>query len=374
MCKIFPMILLSIDDMAPVSEHETTVGASQQTPLQISISTCSCVPATPRDAFRFFYGLEGYMQNAVVAVRDMLTQSGVLPEEFGVSLHPTLTMRVPLMAALLQQEGVNITSVDTPDVKPFRHTLKDIGKALLSGNLPLVRDHVGWALLCIRDENARIASVKESLDAIKDKEKVIRTSSAYFNEENLRTTGSKLIEKAEKTNSIIAIEIDPSAHSVDAYFNLIRSLRKEHGDIIKISFDAANVERRLVFERSSGISSRFQSAEQIFRALLGDLEKSGISDLGGAVASVELNQLDNDIETKCESGKIPQGHGGPLRGLIDYEAIVRIYGRAIRDGKGDGARVILEFHPAHMQIVLRDGPNYFSALLRAFRGEVAVEG
>lgn len=277
--------------------------------------------------------------------------------DLSFSLHLGDLTDVPMAAEFLAKEGINITSLDRPDVYANPAFLKDILFGLKEMRLRDSLVTIGRRFHNVSTEKGANSKIQQGIEAIRaqqsfkpDHPLILRTHAGLW-VENDGATGDRLRESLKGTGVVIAVEIFARLQTQSEYRELIEKLARDNLNNTPVYYDldVGHIEesRFKHLERSEG-----KKAEAFCEEVL--------ADQGSLVALTSLNQYqEGDSVT----------HRNFLNGgNVNYGEVARIFGQAVRSGRlSPKVLVVIESNPFEFQQWFSDrGTNVIANFQREF--------
>lgn len=265
----------------------------------------------------------------------------------GVSLHPARVVDVPLIGKLFQEQQIQISSVDIPDVVTFRNEVKNMMHDIFRAD-GMFFNRVGWMLQNVASYNALEQKLLQALSLLENSESalVLRGNAKYWHD---RTKIVLATLRRQYPNVSVAIEIDPPSQTPNEYITFLHMLRKTdlyiYADVDMGHLAESNYIHRDRIENSSLTS--------ILATLFSQTKEENV------VGVVTLNQYVNGNE---------ETHTNLLTGPVNLFTAMKFLGEAVRKKTLHfPPTIIVESNPRDYQTILGEkGLDFFQKIKQSF--------
>jgi len=256
----------------------------------------------------------------------------------------------------VEQSGLNITSIDTPDIgypKEFLEKLKQRPDQAIA--------HIAWRLnsiLGLTEEHAKKRRL-EQLKGMTDLEPFFSNPFVRVSAERDPKTGkpdTSLIQDILRTYpaGCIAVEYNAENLTIDEYITFIKQLRTTHSNI-GFSMDLAHIFEYFKITEGRESESAKEATLNVWKDILKERSNS--------VFSVDINNVDPNVK------KYGDTHSNVLTpgGVIPTQDIISEYRKYLNQSSYLQGRLAIESFPQQSKMLIdREGSAYLLSQIKPF--------
>lgn len=318
--------------------------------LQFAVSSISCSEYNPSRIHQVAVP-KFATERTVKRMTGLRNELGDIFPNISISVHPGFLLDVDRAARLLKENGIEISSIDTPDIYQNKKFLGDAFKNLIKLDIKEALLNVGWRLHNVGSKEEQHRKIDQSLITMEyhPTPKIVRTHAGAFLES---TEGEELRKKLTGNSGVIlAVEIQAGKQTPAEYLEFLQRLGSTNNRETPVyaDIDIGHLGESKYLHPESEIPHPLE----VFENILSDKSTSGL------VAVTSLNQYSaGDLHT----------HTNLMRGPIDLVDVARKLGRASKDGMLPFAPMTLaEFYPfEYEQLISEEGKAFWKRLKGAY--------
>lgn len=287
----------------------------------VAVSSLSGSPADARKPWQVRFASHETANNLTELVQTL--QTSFEGSDISVSLLPGRNINSKRTVKYLTAKEIRVSSIDVPDVVPFRQLVGSVSKSLREKDGRLA-NHLGWYISNTGSELQQRRKVKKALKATGAE--TVKTSAGLWRDgnqhqgEKLEALLEKYTKKSGKDSLSLVIEIDTGNQSPAEYLAFIKAKRQE------------------LIDRNSKLSV-------VMDVDLGHIAQWGIDSVAfleeamadpDAIAMVSFNQ---HIKGEAEA------HAKLTEGVVNFEQAAHVMGRSAKED----AVVVFEPNPTQRE-------------------------
>lgn len=322
--------------------------------LQFAVSSISCSEYKPSRVHQATIP-KFATERMVERMARLRNELGNIFPNISISAHPGFLLKVDRIAAKLLKKGIEVSSIDTPDIDTNLRALGEVLNSLFIKRSPKeTMLNVGWRLHNVGSKKEQERKIDQGLKAIEGHPypKIVRTHAGAFLES---TEGEELRKKlAANTGVILAVEIEAGKQTPAEYLEFLQRLASTSYKKTPVyaDIDLGHLGESKYLHKDT---SEIPEPLEVFESILSEKSTSLL------VAVTSLNQYSaGDMHT----------HTNLMHGPIDLVDAAGKLGKAAKDGMLPfSPMTVAEFYPfEYEQLISEEGKAFW----RRFKGAYDV--